>query len=476
MFDRQLFHSVDVLLAELESVVHARSNVMVDRLAPGTWGQTFAPSESNPVALIIVSEQAREFQHAIASWNARMLLRKYEHDVGLVATLNPTHLQSVEKETRDFFAAQVPADKLPGLARILYDGIANQIRSVINGLVIHHQLRSAQKDLALQYKNWVSALIRQNQNFWKQAVSSTGQYPERMIRWNRAFLALEAVGLGRITDLTTPAEIADSAEAKTVGPLLDAIIAGDADALSDRELTGLACRFANVPEDWLDWVHAQKAWIGPTAPTGTRDTISEAIKGQQTEHQHNDDYSQQLTDADRLRTNGENRAAAKIYGRLMSEGGNADQRVLVGRALAIVDDKPSEAIRLAKLAIGLDPSTALADEAGQIISKRTGEQIHKDLSVRPDVIAYLSEALDFFARNEETGKKAWAEIGMLASGGVSNDGQARYRITSIDGGKMLTGLAMMAWIYAGTQKWAPQLVASLPDFNKEWKLAVGKGK
>ena len=118
MFDRQLFPSVDVLLAELESVVHARSNVMVDQLPPGAWGQAVAPSESNPVALIIVAEQAREFQHAIASWNARMLLRKYEHDISLVATLNPTQLQAVEQEVREFFTTQVPADKLPGLARI----------------------------------------------------------------------------------------------------------------------------------------------------------------------------------------------------------------------------------------------------------------------------------------------------------------------------------------------------------------------
>ncbi len=40
---------------------------------------------------------------------------------------------------------------------------------------------------------------------------------------------------------------------------------------------------------------------------------------------------------------------------------------------------------------------------------------------------------------------------------------------------MLTGLAVMCWIYAGTKIWAPQLVSRLPDFSKEWELAGGDG-
>lgn len=66
---------------------------------------------------------------------------------------------------------------------------------------------------------------------------------------------------------------------------------------------------------------------------------------------------------------GDLRAAAKIYGRLLDQGGNADQRVLLGRAVAVDEEKPSEAIRLAKLAISLDPSTPLADTASALITK-----------------------------------------------------------------------------------------------------------
>ena len=148
MFDRQLFPSVDGLLADLEATARVRSNVLVDNLPSGTWGQSAAPSDINPVVLIVVAEQAREFQHAISSWHAHELLRKYEHDAGLVATLNPEHLRAVEKETAERFADKAPAEKLPGLARILYDGIARQIRSAINGLVIQRRLRSSQPDLA----------------------------------------------------------------------------------------------------------------------------------------------------------------------------------------------------------------------------------------------------------------------------------------------------------------------------------------
>ncbi|MBA3699324.1 MAG: hypothetical protein H0W78_10770 [Planctomycetes bacterium] len=90
-------------------------------------------------------------------------------------------------------------------------------------------------------------------------------------------------------------------------------------------------------------------------------------------------------------------------------------------------------------------------------------------------MAYLREAINFYGRDETAGKKAWIEVGMLASGGVSDDGQARYRITSINDGRMLTGLAVMCWIYAGTKIWAPQLVSKLPDFSKEWGLAGGDG-
>jgi len=133
----------------------------------------------------------------------------------------------------------------------------------------------------------------------------------------------------------------------------------------------------------------------------------------------------------------------------------------------------SEAIRLAKLAISLDPSTPLADTASALIIRHTGEHLHRDIPVRPDVMAYLREALNFYGRNETAGKKAWMEVGMLAGSGVTDDGQARYRIASIDGGRMLTGLAVMCWIYAGTRTWAPQHADKLPDFGKEWDLATG---
>ncbi len=79
MFDRQLYPSVDGLLANLEATARVRSNVLVDKLPPGAWGQGTLPSETNPIALIVVAEQAREFQHAIASWHAQELIRTHEN-------------------------------------------------------------------------------------------------------------------------------------------------------------------------------------------------------------------------------------------------------------------------------------------------------------------------------------------------------------------------------------------------------------
>lgn len=63
-------------------------------------------------------------------------------------------------------------------------------------------------------------------------------------------------------------------------------------------------------------------------------------------------------------------------------------------------------------------------------------------------------------------------MGMLASSGVTDDGQARYLIAFIDGGRMMTGLAVMALIYAGTRTWAPEHADKFPDFTKEWELVV----
>jgi len=79
MFDCQLYLSVDGLLAILEATAHVRSNVLVDKLPPGAWEQGTLPSEPNPIALIVVAEQARECQHAIASWHVQELIRTYEH-------------------------------------------------------------------------------------------------------------------------------------------------------------------------------------------------------------------------------------------------------------------------------------------------------------------------------------------------------------------------------------------------------------
>ena len=194
MFDRQLYPSVDGLLANLEATARVRSNVLVDKLPPGAWGQGTLPSETNPIALIVVAEQAREFQHAIASWHAQELIRTYEHDAGLVATLNPSHLHIVEREVQERFAGQIPADKVQGLARILYDGIARQIRSAINGLLLHRRVQTGQRDLELQHRNWIGALISQNLTFWNQVIHIGEQYPERLVRWNRILLVLRSSG------------------------------------------------------------------------------------------------------------------------------------------------------------------------------------------------------------------------------------------------------------------------------------------
>ncbi len=381
----------------------------------------------------------------------------------------------VEREVQERFAGQIPADKVQGLARILYDGIARQIRSAINGLLLHRRVQTGQRDLELQHRNWIGALISQNLTFWNQVTHIGEQYPERLVRWNRILLVLEVVGLSRIAGRAVPESLASVPEVKLVEKLADSILAGDVDGLSDRELTGLACRVAGVPDDWVSWVPSAMAWTGPASPTGSRDSVGDAVRAGTQPPPDEGEYGQQLLEANRLRAAGDLRAAAKIYGRLLEQGGNADQRVLAGRALALDQSKPSEAIRLAKLALKLDPSTSLADEVSALLTRHTGERVHRDIPIRPDVMAYLREAINFYGRDETAGKKAWMEVGMLASGGVSDDGQARYRMTSVNDGQMLTGLAVMCWIYAGTKIWAPQLVSQLPDFSKEWELAGGDG-
>lgn len=271
-------------------------------------------------------------------------------------------------------------------------------------------MQVGQKDLERQHRNWIGALITQNLTFWKQVMEIGEHYPERLVRWNRTLLVLEVVGLSRIASTSMPDNITDAPEVKVVTPLVDSIMAGDVERLSDRELTGLACSVAGVPEDWLSWVPAAMAWTGQKSPTGTRDSVGEAVRAGTQPPADQGEYGSQLQEADRLRLAGDLRAAAKIYGRLLYQGGNADQRVLVGRAVALDQEKPSETIRLAKLAIALDPSTPLADTASALITKHTGEQLHRDVQVRPDVIAYLREAVDFYHRNEAAGKTSPGDL------------------------------------------------------------------
>ena len=465
VFDRDLFPSLDHLLSDLEAGLGGRVTVMVDKLPPGEWGRGQLPDKHGDPAVIIVAEAGHAFRHSVASYQARDLLRRVQRGDGLVATLNPRHLADVRHQI-DQAMPQVPNEKRPGLARILYDGIARQIRATLNNLVIHRQIYEQQADLRVQHRQFVTALVDQNRVFYKQATEVGGVYPKRIVQWNLALLVAETLGLSRVAQFPAP-DLLGVGETAKADPLVASILAGDADALDDRQLTDLACRYAGVPEDWLTWTVREHAWRGtferPTAEQAK--TVAASDEGA---------YGIDLAKADQERSAGAWQVADQLYERLLAHGGQADQRVLVGKSLCLRElGNSSGAVQFAKLAMGLDPTTVLAEEARQIVSRISGDAVHSQVPVRPDVVVYLRDFLAAVHVDERVAQRAWAELGMIGGqDGLENDGVARYTTNALGREKMFTGLAALAWIWGGTKLWAPKEIGSLVDFSAEWVLAT----
>ena len=450
--------------------------MLVSQLPGGEWGRGILAGSASPVTLITVAEQARQFRHAIAAYQIEALLRQLAQ--GEAASNNPVHQQAVFAETEAKFAGTLKPDQIPGLAKILYDGIAKQVRSTVSSLVQHRAVLRGHPTLATQHRNWSHALLAQNQLFLSQIRQAGGQYPERLVRWNKTLLVVETLGLARLIGIDIPTYIADlTAELELAEPLVASIVAGDADELTDRQLTTLAAKTAGVPEDWLAWIPNAQA-DGARRPAGTvRDTVAEAVAATRpagsTERSN---YEDQLVVANRLRAAGDYKAAARAYGRILDLGGSGDQRVLVGRAVTLETTKPTEAERLAKLGMEIDPTSDLAEEAKAVLNRIGGGKIRAKGAVRPEIVAYLQNATDFILADQEQGKRAWAEAGLLAANGVSDDHEPRYKLTVVDG-RLRTGVEIMAWIFAGTQLFAPGHDDGLPQFQPEWALvSIRRGR
>ena len=477
MLDLGVFPELDALSADLAHATGKRVVVDVDALGDGFCSVT-PISERHPLTKITVNARFQDLRYAIAGVHIAQEIKRAEHPaVTQRATANPSLLSSLHQAVAKGFGRDISAEKAKGLAQIFYDGIARQVTSVTHMLVAHRLFQQRCPSLHQVHDRFLNDLFSLNIQYFRANIDP--RYPRSVVQSNQSLLGLETLALyclrKRITAPTSDTVgsivadhpwLSDRGLAQHLLLALGAVgslQAGDWDGLDPKDLYLVACRFGKVSEEWVDWMVPTG---GETAPK-TRILPPEVLP--ETEADKADSAGKVavvLAEGDR-----------EALLRLLDEGFQTNQDVLVALSEAelIEGEDEEEAMRVARLVIGIDGTTKQADRAAGIINAISASRTHKTMAFRADVFFYLRDAYKTFIElPEDVAKGAWMETAHVTANGVSLDSPRKYALKAIPG-KYFTGQHLTCLMYAGVHLFGADKknemfkMLNLP-YEKEWDL------
>ena len=362
---------------------------------------------------------------------------------------------------------------MQGLAQIFYDGIARQVTSVLHILLAHRLFQQRCPSLRQVHDRFLTDLVALNLRFFQANIDP--RYPSAIVKSNQSLLGLETLGLQCLLTRAEPTTaavdvlvaanpwLADKGLAQhlllAIGPV-GSLLHGDLDALDPKQLTLLACRHGKVSEEWVDWTIPSGSGTAPKTQMLPADMLVDPAKDREVGAGK---LAVALAEGDR-----------EALLRLVDEGYGTNADVLLALAEAeLLHGDEEEAMRVARLVIGLDGTTKQADRAAALINAIAASRTHKNFKFRPDIFFFLRDAYQTLTNlDSEIAKGVWMETAHVTAEGVSLDGVRKYALKSLPkrifSGQHLTCL-MFAGIhlFAGDKKDQMFEMLNLP-YQAEW--------
>lgn len=153
-----------------------------------------------------------------------------------------------------------------------------------------------------------------------------------------------------------------------------------------------------------------------------------------------------------------------------------DQQTTFGLATALIKtgdpDDEAEADELFKVVVERWPGSKVAEFAREARTKLSSKSLRGTVGggLRPDVVMYISSALDTFEKVGPTKTRDIAfEVAMKGQSGLdTNDSAQKYTLKTLPG--QFSGLHLVAIMYAGFKQLDPNLDAGI-DFAPEYSAA-----
>lgn len=198
--------------------------------------------------IIRINERHRDLRHALASFQMRFILGRAKiktpekdltaNELAIIEIINSA------KDKLDDIAAR-------HLAQMIVQGLLVQVMSVVTGLRSHYDTKRFQPELISQHKK---AMIILGLNNLTSLNPPNLPIPDKIIKWNKAMIAIENTGLAILADdnsLIGPLSLMGlTSEAdKLVFPLLS----GAYNDLDNRELIDLTVEHIGM-KDYYRWV------------------------------------------------------------------------------------------------------------------------------------------------------------------------------------------------------------------------------
>lgn len=482
MLDRTTYPSLDALAADVEAASGFRVQILIDDVKDG-FAAVHRPADDNPQTLVRVAARFADHAHAIAAVYLAGQLRSYRPGNSVRAALKQDVVDELNREVVSGYGRTVPADKLPGLTRIFYDGISRQLTSVLPVVLDHRLVSRRCGDLQLQHRRFLQMLIELNVRYL--TVAQDQRNPRWLVAANQRLLGVETLALAGVQAGVSTGMMAVAERLIAANPVLaerglgqhlllaippaEALLSGLLDDLTDRQLADQAARIAGIRTDWLEWITPN----GDEAPAQTP-ILPKDLAAPRLAPSTSGAYAESLQAAIKTPDAAESK---RLLLQLAEEGGIADQQVMA--ALAVAHERlgeGDEAMRVARVAIGLDTSTDEAEAARGVINRVSASRVHGSMSIRPDVVEYLRDAISTYRKlGKERATGVWREAAMLGMGGIALDGSKQYALKSL-GTKLMSGVHLTCFTYAGTRLFGDDAMLGMLGlpYDREWELAAQK--